>query len=88
MEAQIWDVVKEFGEDLWKCDFTSFVNAHILKPACGYYSGRVRAKAVRLAADGRFRDKVRDRYLRLVWPSKLIRAFVRKMLFVCRWTAC
>lgn len=39
LEAQIWDVAKEFGEDLWKCDFSSFVNAHILRPGCGYNSG-------------------------------------------------
>ena len=39
VEAQIWDVVKEFGEDLWSEDFSSFANAHSLLPANGYNSG-------------------------------------------------
>jgi sigma54-dependent transcription regulator len=39
VEAQIWDVVKEFGEDLWAEDFSSFANAHSLLPGNGYNSG-------------------------------------------------
>lgn len=39
VEAQIWDVVKEFGEDLWKENFYSFVDAHILVPGKGYNLG-------------------------------------------------
>jgi hypothetical protein len=39
VEAQIWDVVKEFGEDLWAEDFSSFANAHSLLPGNRYNSG-------------------------------------------------
>ncbi len=39
VEAQTWDVVKEFGEDLWDEDFTSFANAHTLLPGDGYNTG-------------------------------------------------
>ncbi|HYL74155.1 MAG TPA: lipase family protein [Bryobacteraceae bacterium] len=35
--AQIWDVVKEFGEDTWERDFSSFVAAHTISPGGGYY---------------------------------------------------
>jgi hypothetical protein len=39
VEAQIWDVTKEFGEDLWTEDFSSFGVAHSLLPGNGYNSG-------------------------------------------------
>jgi hypothetical protein len=39
VEAQIWDVTKEFGEDLWDEDFASFAVAHSLAPGNGYNSG-------------------------------------------------
>ncbi|MGB8772113.1 MAG: lipase family protein [Candidatus Korobacteraceae bacterium] len=39
VEAQIWDVVEEFGEDLWSEDFSSFGDAHSLLPGKGYNSG-------------------------------------------------
>jgi hypothetical protein len=38
-EAQIWDVTKEFGEDCWNEDFSSFGVAHSLLPGNGYNSG-------------------------------------------------
>ena len=44
LDAQIWDVVKEFGEDLLKANFFSFVRAHILNPGNGYNSGVCGAK--------------------------------------------
>ncbi len=39
VELQVWDVVKEFGEDLWAEDFSSFAEAHSLLPGYGYNSG-------------------------------------------------
>jgi hypothetical protein len=39
VEAQIWDVTKEFGEDCWSEDFSSFGVAHSLLPSNGYNSG-------------------------------------------------
>lgn len=39
VEAQIWDVTKEFGEDCWSEDFSSFGVAHSLLPGNGYNSG-------------------------------------------------
>lgn len=35
--SQIWDVVKEFGEDIWDRDFSSFAAAHTISPGGGYY---------------------------------------------------
>jgi hypothetical protein len=37
IESQIWDVVKEFGEDIWDLDFSSFASAHTITPGGGYY---------------------------------------------------
>jgi Lipase (class 3) len=39
VEAQIWDVAKEFGEDAWTENFSSFAAAHSLLPGNGYNSG-------------------------------------------------
>ena len=39
IEAQTWDVAKEFGEDAWAEDFSSFGAAHSLLPGDGYNSG-------------------------------------------------
>ena len=36
---QISDVVAELGDDIWKRNFTSFLNAHILACKLGYMSG-------------------------------------------------
>jgi hypothetical protein len=37
IESQIWDVTKEFGEDIWDLDFSSFAAAHTISPGGGYY---------------------------------------------------
>jgi len=37
IDSQVWDVVKEFGEDLLRLDFSSFGAAHTLHPGFGYY---------------------------------------------------
>lgn len=37
--AQVWDVTKEFGEDAWHENFSSFGVAHSLAPGNGYNSG-------------------------------------------------
>jgi hypothetical protein len=39
VEAQTWDVAKEFGEDAWTENFSSFGVAHSLLPRDGYNSG-------------------------------------------------
>ncbi len=39
VEAQTWDVAKEFGEDVWAENFSSFAAAHSLAPGFGYNSG-------------------------------------------------
>src|SRR5262245_32831802 len=39
VEAQTWDVAKEFGEDVWTENFSSFAAAHSLAPGLGYNSG-------------------------------------------------
>jgi len=49
IESQVWDVVKEFGEDLWDEDFSSFAAAHKIAPSGGYY----RALAASTAAAAR-----------------------------------
>ena len=37
LASQIWDVVKEFGEDIWDRNFSSFAAAHTVTPGGGYY---------------------------------------------------
>jgi hypothetical protein len=39
VEAQAWEVAKEFGEDAWAENFSSFGAAHSLLPGHGYNSG-------------------------------------------------
>ena len=39
VEAQTWEVAKEFGEDAWAEDFSSFGAAHSLLPGDGYNAG-------------------------------------------------
>ena len=39
VEAQTWEVAKEFGEDAWKGNFSSFGAAHSLLPGYGYSAG-------------------------------------------------
>ena len=62
LDAQIWDVVKEFGEDLLKANFFSFVRAHILNPGNGYNSGVCGAKP-QAAGPNRPRQELLARYL-------------------------
>jgi pimeloyl-ACP methyl ester carboxylesterase len=38
IESQVWDVVKEFGEDIWDENFSSFAAAHTISPGGGYYN--------------------------------------------------
>jgi hypothetical protein len=38
IESQIWDVVKEFGEDIWDFNFSSFAAAHHIGCGFGYMS--------------------------------------------------
>jgi hypothetical protein len=46
IESQIWDVVKEFGEDIRDVDFSSFASAHTISPGGGYYRALSTAAAV------------------------------------------
>jgi hypothetical protein len=48
IESQIWDVVKEFGEDIREADFSSLASAHTISPGGGYY----RALSTAAAAAG------------------------------------
>jgi hypothetical protein len=47
VEAQTWDVAKEFGEDAWHENFSSFGAAHSLLPGHGYNTGVCGAATVR-----------------------------------------
>lgn len=46
IDAQVWDVVKECGEDLLHVDFSSFGAAHTIHPGYGYYRALSASAAV------------------------------------------
>jgi hypothetical protein len=61
VEAQTWDVAKEFGEDAWAEDFSSFGAAHSLLLGHGYNAGICGASRWTPAPSVRSRERRRSK---------------------------